>query len=76
MAMTWDYSMAALSAVKSVGVTVEVMAAMMVETKVEWTAVSLVAWWVELTDCEEVATMAALTAEKTAVDLDSTMVLT
>ena len=67
MAVTWDYSTADLSAVKSVGVTVEVSAAMRVETKVEWTAVSLAAWWVETTDCEQVAVM----AEK----LDSTMVV-
>ena len=75
MAMTWVYPTADLSAVKSVGVTVEAMAAMRVEAKVEWTAVSLAAWWVETTDCEQVVTMAALTAEKTAVDLDLTTVL-
>ena len=63
MAVTWDCSTADLSAVKSVGVTVEAMAAMRVETKVALTAVSLAAWWVETTDCEQVATMAALTAE-------------
>ena len=42
-------------------------AATRAETKVEWTAVSLAAWWFETTDCEQVAVM----AEKS----DSTMVV-
>ena len=42
-------------------------AATRVETKVEWTAVSLAAWWVEMTDCEQVVTMAETS--------DSTMVV-
>ena len=55
MAITWVCSMAALSA------------ATRVETKVEKTAVSLAAWWVETTDCEQVAVMAETS--------DSTMVV-
>ena len=44
MAVTWDCSTADLSAVKSVGVTVEAM--------VETTAVRLAAWWAEKMDCK------------------------
>ena len=58
MAITWVCSMAALSAVTSVGATVERMVATRFETKVEWTAVSLAAWWVETTECEQLAVMA------------------
>ena len=62
-AATWVYSMAALS----VGATV----ATRVEANGDTTAVSLAAWWVEMTDCEKVVALAAVMAEMT----DSTMVV-